>query len=306
MSVDVLQAKIRKLKNPTMVCICPTIRELPLHIKEDARHQYGQTLRAAAEAYKAFSFGILDALKDTVPAVSVVSGAFSALGADGVAAMQEVLSYAASLGYYVLLDMMRADLGTTAEDLADACFGSVQVGEASFTPYPCDGILMSGFLGSDAVSPFAAHCREGKNVFIVARSSNKSAREVQDLLAGDRVVYQVMADLAMRWSTGLFGQNGYSEIGIAVGATNRQVLQTLRRKYDRLFFLVPGYGAQGAGAKDAQYAFDRMGHGAAIMAGRSILYAFQKQDSDGRDYQQAAVAAAEKMKKQILSYITVM
>ena len=227
MAVDVLQAKIRKLKNPTMVCICPTIRELPLHIKEDARHQYGQTLRAAAEAYKTFSFGILDALKDTVPAVSVISGAFSALGADGVAAMQEVLSYAASLGYYVLLDLMRADLGTTAEDLANACFGKIQVGEESFTPYPCDGVLMSGFLGSDAVKPFAEFCREGKNVFIVARSSNKSAREVQDLLSGDRVVYQVMADLAMRWSTGLFGTNGYSEIGIAVGATNRPVLETL-------------------------------------------------------------------------------
>ena len=50
MAVDVLQAKIRKLKNPTMVCICPTIRELPLHIKEEARHKYGQTLRAAADA----------------------------------------------------------------------------------------------------------------------------------------------------------------------------------------------------------------------------------------------------------------
>ena len=108
MAVDVLQAKIRKLKNPTMVCICPTIRELPLHIKEDARHQYGQTLRAAAEAYKTFSFGILDALKDTVPAVSVISGAFSALGADGVAAMQEVLSYAASLGYYVFWEATRS------------------------------------------------------------------------------------------------------------------------------------------------------------------------------------------------------
>ena len=292
MAVDVLQAKIRKLKNPTMVCICPTIRELPLHIKEEARHKYGQTLRAA--------------LKETVPAVSIVSGAFSALGADGVAAMQEVLAYAQSLGYYVLLDLMRADLGTTAQDQADACFGAIQVGEASFTPYPCDGVLMSGFLGSDAVKPFVDYCRTGKNVFIISRSSNKSAREVQDLLSGDRVVYQVMADLAMRWSTGLFGANGYSEIGIAVGATNRQVLETLRRKYDRLFFLVPGYGAQGAGAKDAQFAFDRMGHGAAILAGRSILYAYQKQDGDGQDYQQAALAAAEKMKKQILSYITVM
>ena len=122
---------------------------------------------------------------------------------------------------------------------------------------------------------------------------------MQDLLSGDRVVYQVMADLAMRWSTGLFGTNGYSEIGIAVGATNRPVLETLRRKYDRLFFLVPGYGAQGAGAKDAQFAFDRMGHGAAIMAGRSILYAFRKQDGDGQDYQQAALQAAEKSEKTV-------
>ena len=306
MAVDALQAKIRTFKNPTMVCICPTISDLPLHIKEEAVQAHGQTLRAAAEAYRKFSFGILDALKDIVPAVSIVSGAFSALGADGVAAMQEVLVYAASCGYYVLLDLMRADLGSTAEDLAQACFGGVQVGQEHFTPYACDGVLMSGFLGSDAVRPFAEFCRKGKNVFVIARSSNKSAREVQDLLSGDRVVYQVMADLAMRWSTNLFGANGYSEIGIAVGATNRQVLESLRRKYDRLFFLVPGYGAQGAGAKDAQFAFDRMGHGAAIMAGRSILYAYQKQDSDGKDYQQAAFGAAEKMKKQILSYITVM
>ena len=188
MAVDVLQAKIRKLKNPTMVCIYPTIRELPLYIKEEARHKYGQTLRAAEDAYRTFSFGILDALKETVPAVSIVSGAFSALGADGVAAMQEVLSYAQSLGYYVLLDLMRADLGTTAQDQADACFGAIQVGEASFTPYPCDGVLMSGFLGSDAVKPFADYCRTGKNVFIISRSSNKSAREVQDLLSGDRVI----------------------------------------------------------------------------------------------------------------------
>ena len=201
---------------------------------------------------------------------------------------------------------MRADVALNAEAMARACFGSIQVGEASFTPYACDGVLMSGYLGSDSVKPFTEYCKDGKNVFVIARSSNKSAREVQDLLSGDRVVYQVMADLAMRWSTGLFGANGYSEIGIAVGATNRQVLETLRRKYDRLFFLVPGYGAQGAGAKDAQFAFDRMGHGAAILAGRSILYAYQKQDGDGQDYQRSALAAAEKMKKQILSYITVM
>ena len=306
MSIDALQSKIRKMKNPTMVCICPYYDQIPAYLRENARTEFGDTLRAAAEACLAFSCGILDALADIVPAVSVETACFTALGADGTTAMQQVLNYATQKGYYVLLDAMRCDIAPNAELLAQSCFGLIQVGDYGYRPYVCDGVLLSSYLGSDAVKPFTRFCAEGRNVFLLAHSSNKSAREVQDLLSGDRVVYQVMADLAMRWSTGLFGTNGYSEIGIAVGATNRPVLETLRRKYDRLFFLVPGYGAQGAGAKDAQFAFDRMGHGAAIMAGRSILYAFRKQDGDGQDYQQAALQAAEKMKKQILSYITVM
>lgn len=305
MSIDVLQERIRKLKNPTMVCISPSILEIPMKIKDQVRAEYGETLKAAAEAYKLFSFGILDCLQDIVPAVSIISGCFSALGADGIAAMQEVLHYAKELGYYVLLDMMRSDLGQTADMLAASCFGSIHVGSRSFTPYECDGVLMSGYLGSDSVKPFTRYCAEGKNVFIIARSSNKSAREVQDLLSGDRVVHQVMADLAMRWSTDLYGKTGFSEIGIAVGATNTDVLKRLRNKYDRLFFLVPGYGAQGAGAKDTQYAFDRLGRGAAILAGRSIIFAYQKQDDDGTNYQACARAAAEKMREQIMTYVTI-
>lgn len=306
MAIDALQAEIRRLKNPTMVCLAPSLSDIPETILAQAQAAYGAGARAAAESCRIFSCELLDALRETVPAVSIVSGAFFALGADGVAAMQQVLRHAAELGYYVLLDLSRADLWGAAQTLAQACFGAVEFAGASFTPYPCDGVLLDGYLGSDAVKPFTDFCAQGKNVFLVARSSNKSAREVQDLLAGDRVVYQVMADLAMRWSTNLFGANGYSQIGIAAGATNRQVLETLRRKYDRLFFLVPGYGAQGAGAKDAQFAFDRMGHGAVILAGRSICAAWKKQPELAQDHSLAARAAAEKMKKQLLSYITVM
>ena len=97
MSIDVLQSKIRKTKNPSMICIAPSILELPMSIKDAARHEYGDTLRAAAECYKQFSFGILDALQGIVPAVSIVSGAFAALGSDGVAAMEETLAHARSL-----------------------------------------------------------------------------------------------------------------------------------------------------------------------------------------------------------------
>ncbi len=133
MSIDVLQAKIRKYKNPIMVCICPSWDRIPEFIRENARKEYGDTLKAAAEAYKEFSYGILDELSDIVPAVSVESGCFLSLGAEGIAVMQEVLAYAAEKGYYVLLDTMRADLPATAETLAAACFGALQIGENQFT-----------------------------------------------------------------------------------------------------------------------------------------------------------------------------
>ena len=52
MSIDVLQAKIRKTKNPSMICIAPSVLELPMPIKDAARAQYGDTLRAAAETVR--------------------------------------------------------------------------------------------------------------------------------------------------------------------------------------------------------------------------------------------------------------
>ena len=289
-----------------MVCICPYWDHIPEFLRKEAMEEYGQTPKAVAQAYLKFSCGILDVLRDFVPAVSVDSGCFLVLGADGIAVMQEVLRYAAKKGYYVLLDTMRADLPQTAENLAASCFGALQIGEEQYTPYPCDGVIMSGYLGSDAVKPFTQYCAEGKNVFLISHTSNKSAREVQDLLSGDRVVYQVMADLAMRWSTGLFGDNAYSEIGLVAGVTNVDVLQRLRSKYSQLFLLVPGFGTQGGNAKDASCAFDRFGHGAAIMVGRSILYAYEKKGTDGTDYAECAREAAEKTRERILSYVMVM
>ena len=306
MGIDELQAKIRKLKNPSIVALCPELSLLPPYLLAQARAELGDTLDAAAESYRRFCFAILDALVESVPAVSVESGCFFALGAAGVAAIQDVLRCAREKGYYVLLDLMRCDLPPAVDTLAESCFGELKIGDAAFTPYPCDGVILSAYLGSDGAKPFTKFCAAGKTVFLIARSSNKSAREVQDLLSGDRVVYQVMADLAMRWSGDLFGRNDYSQIGIVAGLTNAPVLRSLRQKYDRLFLLVPGFGTQGGAIRDTQYAFDRLGHGAAIMAGRSILYAYQKQGGDGTDFAEQARLAAEKMRTQILGYVTVL
>ena len=307
MSIDVLQDKIRKMKNPTMFGLDPYLPILPRHITEEAFAAHGQTLVAAGEAYYRFCTELLDALCDIVPAVKIQSACFEALGAEGIRQMQRISKYAHEKGYYVLIDSMRGDVGSVAEIYAQAMFGSVSIGETSHKLYECDGLTVNSYLGSDGVKPFLPYCKqEGKNIFLLLKTSNKSSREVQDLLSGDRVVYTAMADLAQRWSEGLFGRHGYSQIGAVVGATFPQTLKLLREKYDRLFFLVPGYGAQGGTAKNVQFAFDRFGHGAVIAASRSIICAWQKTESDGRDYLECAREAAIKMKNDIGKYVTVL
>ena len=306
MSIDILQEKIRKMKNPSMVGLDPILDLIPQHIKDKAYETYGQTLKGAAEAYREFCFGILDVLKETVPSVKIQTGCFQALGFEGVAVMEQVIAYAKELGYYVLMDTMRGDIDCTAQALAESYFGGVKVGENTFLPYACDAVMTNGYLGSDGIMPFTKFCKEGKNVFLLAKTSNKSSREVQDLLSGDRIVYQVILDLAMRWSTDIFGRFGYSEIAVAVSGNHPYILKEMRRKYDRLFFLVPGYGAQGANARDVQYAFDKFGYGAVVCAGRSILYAYMKAGSDGTDYQQQALDEALRMKKNLATFVTVL
>lgn len=307
MSIDFLQERIRKLKNPTMVGLDPYLPILPKHIVQEAFDCDGQTLAGAAAAYYRFCTELLDALKDIVPAVKIQSACFEALGADGIAQMQRISAYAKDLGYYVLIDSMRGDVGNIAEIHAQAMFGTVPVGETAHQIYRCDALTVNGYLGSDGVKPYLPYCKnDGKNIFLLLKTSNKSSREVQDLLSGDRVIYTAMADLAMRWSTNLFGKNGYSEIGAVVGATYPQTMQLLREKYDRLFFLVPGYGAQGGTAKNVQFAFDRFGHGAIVAASRSIICAWQKTGSDGSDYTACAVEAAHKMKNDIGKYVVIL
>lgn len=307
MSFDILQDKIRKCKNPVMVGLDPYLPILPQHIVRDAFERYGQTLQGAAMAYERFCTELIDSLKDLVPAVKLQSACFEALGADGIAVMQRVSKYARSSGLYVLIDSMRGDVGSVAEIYAQAMFASVPIGQESAQLYGCDALTVNGYLGSDGIKPFLPYCkREGKNLFVLLKTSNKSSREVQDLLSGDRVVYTAMADLVMRLGGDMLGKYGYSEIGAVVGATYPQTLKLLREKYDRLFFLVPGYGAQGGTAKNVQFAFDRFGHGAIITASRSIICAWQKEGSDGTDYLERAVAAAQKMKKDIAKYVVIL
>ena len=98
----------------------------------------------------------------------------------------------------------------------------------------------------------------------------------------------------------LAGHYGSGKTNIAVN-----LAMALRQQYDRLFFLVPGYGAQGGTAKHVSEAFTAAGRGAIVSASRSVIGAWQKTGSDGRDWARCAKDAACKMRDDLAKYVTV-
>ncbi len=306
MSFDILQDKIRATKNPTVAGLDPKPEYVPPHILKECYDKYGETLEGAAEAIYRFNCGLMDALCDIVPAVKPQAAYYERLGWRGMEVMERTIKYAKSKELFVIADIKRGDIGSTAEAYSDGWLGKTKVGEQSLTSFNADCVTLNGYMGSDSINPFLDTCKEeDKCVFVLVKTSNPGSGELQDMVAGDRLVYKVMGDLTERLGKGTEGKHGYTMTGAVVGATYPADMRELRRRLEKTFFLVPGYGAQGGTAEDVQYAFDRYGHGAIVNASRSIMCAWKKTGKEGADYQEAARNAAIAMRDDIARFVTI-
>ena len=292
MAIDVLQEKIRKTKNPSVLELALSVSDLPPLLLADEG--------SAGKAYARFCREMLEHLKGTVPAVRLSFTAFALLGHDGLYQLTETLKRAGELGYYTILDAPELLSPATAKHTAELIFGAD-------TLYPCSGLVIGGYLGSDIIKPFLPLCKkEKKDLFIVTRTANKSAPELQDLLAGSRIVHVAAADHVNRYGADTAGKFGYTQVGLLAAASSAESLRSLRSKYPKLFLLLDGYDYPNANAKNCSHAFDKYGHGAAACGSTGITAAWKDAESDGRDYLDHAKAAAERMKKNITRYITVL
>ena len=202
------------------------------------------------------------------------------------------------MGYYVVLDAPEIHSPWGADRAADGIFG----GDA----YPCDALIIDAYIGSDALKPFVPYCKNGKNVFAIVRSPNKSAMELQDMMSGTRLFYSAVAEIVNRFGETVLGKCAYSQIGALVSAGAPQSLQTLRMKQKSMFLLVDGIDYPSGNAKNCSYAFDRFGYGAVVCAGPSITAAWKAAETDGKDYLEQAKQAAERLKKNITRYVTIL
>ena len=301
MSFDRLQDQIRAMKNPTVAGLDARLEYVPAHIRAECIEAHGETRRAAAEAVYTFNRGLMDALADIVPAVKPQAAYYENLGWEGMEVLERTIRYAKEKGFFVIADVKRGDIGSTASAYAEGWLGGTLVGERRVSGFDADCVTVNGYMGSDAVKPFLTVAEEeDKCLFVLVRTSNPSAVELQDMVAGDRVVYTVMAELVERWGRDTRGgKYGFSRVGAVTGATWPADLRRLRKRMPNTFFLVPGFGAQGGTAEDVVNAFDEYGRGAVVNSSRGIMCAWQKTGGDGRDYAEAARKAALDMRQEI-------
>ena len=173
------------------------------------------------------------------------AGLFERWGSKGLAALEQVCEAARKADLLVILDAKRGDIGSTADGYAEG-----YLGEASSCP--CDAITVNPYMGIDTIEPFVLVAeRQGKGVVVLARTSNPGSKDFQAQLIDGDPLYLHVARALQPLIARLRGQGGWSGLMLVAGATGPEDARRLREAAGEALFLVPGYGAQGAGARDA-------------------------------------------------------
>ena len=306
MSFNPLIEKIIEMKNPTVAGLDPKLDYVPQYIREKCFEQYGRTLEGAAEALYEFNTGLIDALCDIVPAVKPQMAYYEMYGWQGVRTFARTVEYAKSKGMYVITDGKRNDIGATMEAYAAGHLGLTDVDGEQIAAFGADALTVNGYLGTDGIDPLLKVCAaQDKGIFVLVKTSNKSSGELQNLpLEGGESIYGRMACMCDEWGKELPGKYGFTGVGAVVGATYPEQLTELRREHPSIFFLVPGYGAQGGGAQGLVGAFNKEGLGAVVNSSRAIMCAYKKEGCDETDFAGAARREALRMKDDINSALS--
>lgn len=236
---------------------------IPKHIME------GKTV---SEALYNFNKEIIDKTLDVVACYKVQIAYYEALGIEGLMAYKNTLAYLREKDAIIIGDIKRGDIAATATQYAKAHFTG---------DFEADFITLSPYMGMDSIEPYMPYMKEqNKGVFVLVRTSNAGAEDFENLnIVNGKKLYNSVGDKITEMAQQVKGKYGYTSIGGVMGCTHVEEGKEIRERYNDMFFLIPGYGAQGGKSEDvALYLKD--GNGGVVNSSRGILLAYKKENRE--------------------------
>jgi orotidine-5'-phosphate decarboxylase len=256
----------RRLGNPLCVGLDPHFERIPA---EFGVQPGALASDASADGVQSFFEAVIDLCAGKVPIVKPQIAFFEQLGWRGLRALERIVARAREQGLLVVLDAKRGDLASTAQAYAASYL-------LPTSPCRADAITLNPYLGQDSLQPFVDASRaHGVGLFVLARTSNPGSADFQSQKIEGTPLYERVAQALAPASAALRGESGWSNLGVVAGATFPAEAVALRGILPDALFLVPGYGAQGAGAAAAVASFVPRGNaliGGLVNSSRAILY----------------------------------
>ncbi|MFA5576491.1 MAG: orotidine-5'-phosphate decarboxylase [Tissierellaceae bacterium] len=237
-----------------------------------------------------FNKTIIDSTEDIAAIFKLQIAFYEAYGIKGLLAYKKSLEYLRHLGVLTIGDVKRGDISSTAEMYAKAHFeGDFEV----------DFITLNPYMGYDSITPYFKYLDTGKKgIFVLLRTSNPGAKDIEYLSVDGQSLYYHVGEKLEEMGKNYMGSSGYSLIGAVVGGTHTEEALEIRERYKDMFFLIPGYGAQGAGGEDVGLYLNE-GNGGIVNSSRGIITAYKKYEDGPRNISKYTREAVLKMREDI-------
>lgn len=235
--------------------------------------------------------GIIEAAANHVAVIKPQAAFFELWGSPGIAALEHICKTAREAGLLVILDAKRGDIGSTAAGYAQAYLGSQAAN-------PVDALTINPFMGLETLDPFISAAQEnGRGAVILTRTSNPGAADIEEQLVNGKPIYMSLAESLSERAKLLQGEETrWSGLMMVVGATAPSEARAIRQAAPDNLFLVPGYGAQGAGADEAVAGFvpgkDGTLEGGVVNASRSVNFPVDARSASSGEAWQSAIREA--------------
>jgi orotidine-5'-phosphate decarboxylase len=237
-----------------------------------ASEEGGSAAERASQAVAHHCRALIEAAGPACAAVKLQLACFERLGAPGWAALHAVSETARAAGLLVIADGKRGDVPHTATAYAQALLGATETPFGAVAGLGADAVTVNPLLGRDALAPLVEAARvRGAGVFVLVRTSNEGAAEIQDDAAGGGPpLRERLAAIVDALGAPGVGESGLADVGAVVAATQPAHIAGLREAMPRAIFLLPGVGAQGGRAELLGPAFAPGRAAALVAASRSI------------------------------------